>query len=120
MSSASTFYPASSLISAIQLGVTTVVTFTAPHDFTVGEVVSFRVSQQYGTVQLNNQQPTVIAISSSTITVPIDSRGYTPFISNPTNPQQLAMVVPSSSGVVPGAFIAQTNLQDAFDNIPED
>lgn len=120
MSSPTGFYPASSLISGITLGVNTVVTFTASHDFTVGEVVSFRVSQQYGTVQLNNQQPTVTSITPTTITVPIDSRQFTPFIASPTNPQQLAMVVPSSSGVVPRAFIAQTNLQDAFDNLPED
>jgi len=114
----STFYPLYSFISAIALGNTTVVTFTAPHDFTIGEVVSFRVSRQYGTVELNNQQPTVAGISEYTITVPIDSNNYTPFIASPSNPQQLAMVVPSSSGVLPSIFPPQTNLEDTFDHRP--
>ena|ERR1044071_2279808 len=113
------YYPSYSLISNITLGSNTVVTFPDPHEFTIGEVVSFRVSPQYGTFQLNNEHVTVMAITTYTITVPINSSTYTPFIPSPSNPQALAMVVPSSSGVVPGAVPPQTNLLDAFDNIPE-
>ena len=115
----STYVPFGCYISGITLGLQTVVTFTTTHAFSVGEVVSFRVSNQYGTVELNNQQPTVSAISTYTITVPIDSRFYTPFIANPTNPQALAMVVPSASGILPGASPPQTNIFDVFDNVPE-
>lgn len=115
----STFVPYYSLIADITLGPQTTVTLYDPISFTVGEVVSFRVSAQYGTVELNNQQATVIATSTYTITVPIDSTWYTPFIANPTNPQYLAMVVPSSSGIIPGAIPPQTNLIDVFDNVPE-
>lgn len=118
--SINTFYPQYSLISGITLGVQTVTTFTAPHDFTVGEIISFRVSKQYGTVELNNQQANVQSITSSTITVNIDSRNFTPFVSNPSEPQTLAMVLPSSSGVIAGAIPAQSSLFDAFDNIPPD
>jgi hypothetical protein len=116
--STSTFYPVYGVISSITLGVQTVTTFTAPHDFTVGEIISFRVSQQYGTVELNNRQANVQSITSNTITVNIDSRNYTPFISNPSDAQTLAMVVPSASGVIAGAIPPQTNLFDSFDNIP--
>jgi hypothetical protein len=105
-------------VSDITLGVQTVATFTAPHAFTIGEIVSFRISRQYGTVELNNVQAQVIALDMNSITVPIDSRNFTPFIANPVNPQQLAAVVPSASGVVPGAIPPQTNLEDAFDNVP--
>ena len=116
--SQSTFYPAYSIISAIQLGVQTVTTFTAPHDFTVGEIISFRVSQQYGTVELNNRQANVQSITPTTITVAIDSRNYTPFIASPSVPATLPLVVPSASGVIAGAIPPQTNLLDSFDNIP--
>lgn len=112
------FYPSYSIISEISLGVQTVVTFTAPHDFTVGEIISFRVSKQYGTVELNNRQANVQAISSTTITVNIDSRNYNPFVASPDIPETLAMVVPSASGVIAGSVPTQTNLFDSFDNIP--
>lgn len=112
------FYPASSLIAGIALGVQTVTTFTAPHDFTPGEIISFRVSRQYGTVELNNQAVLVQSISALTVTVNINSTNYTPFIPNPPMPATLAMVVPSASGIVPGSFPVQTSLIDAFDHIP--
>lgn len=117
-SNAAMFVPTYSFISAITPGVNTIITFTAAHDFTVGEIVSIRVSQQYGMVQLNNQQPIVLQVTTDSITVPIDSRNYTPFISSPTDPQALAMVVPSSSGIIPGAIPPQTSLIDVFDNVP--
>lgn len=112
------FYPSYAIIQDISLGVQTVVTFTAPHSFTVGEIISFRVSSQYGTVELNYQSALVQAITIDTITVNIDSREFTPFVSSPTNAQTLPMVVPSASGVVPNAIPAQTSLVDAFDHIP--
>ena len=115
----STFVPQFGFISGITLGVHTVVTFTAPIDFTVGEIVSFRVSPPSGTFELNNQQTQVIAVTSNTITVPIDSRFYTPYVSHPT--YQLAfpaLVVPAGSGILPNTVPTQTSLFDAFDNIP--
>lgn len=112
------FVPFSSILSDITLGVQTVATFSAPHSFTLGEIISFRVSRQYGTVELNNQSSLVISKTPTTITVDIDSRNYTPFIANPPNAQTLAMVVPSASGIVPGSVPIQTNLADAFDHLP--
>lgn len=115
----SAFVPQFSLIQSISLGQVTTVTFTAPCDFTVGEVVSFRISPKSGTRELNNQASTVIVVTASTITVPIDSTNYTPFVFHSENSLVFpAMVVPSASGIIPGAIPSQTNLQDAFDNIP--
>lgn len=115
----STFLPYASLISDITLGLLTVVTFTDTISFSVGEIVSFRVSAQYGTVELNNRQTQVISVTEDTITVPIDSRSYTPYIPDPDTPQALAMVVPSGSGILIGAIPPQTSLYDVFDNVPE-
>lgn len=115
----STYVPQFGFISAIQLGLPTVVTFSAPIDFTVGEVVSFRVSPPSGTKELNNQTATVIAVTSDTITVPINSANYTPFIFDPPYATAFpALVVPAGSGVIPQAIPPQTNLADAFDNVP--
>lgn len=116
----STYVPQFGFISAIQLGSPTVVTFTAPIDFTVGEIVSFRVSPASGTKELNNQTASVIAITSNTITVPINSTNYTPYVSQPTTSIAFpALVVPAGSGILTGAIPPQTSLFDAFDNIPK-
>lgn len=118
------FYPTWGLIHAITLGVQTTVTFTTSCTFTPGEIVSFRVNKIQGTTQLNNvaavvQQVTTVTNPNDTIIVNIDSRNYTPFVFTPEyegfGP---AMAVPSSSGIVPGAIPVQTNLADAFDNVP--
>jgi hypothetical protein len=117
----SSFVPQFGFISAIQLGIQTVVTFTQSIDFTVGEIVSFRVSPLSGTFELNNQQAQVLAVTSNTITVPIDSRNFTPYISLPTYGTAFpAMVVPAGSGILPNATPAQTSLFAVFDNIPPD
>jgi hypothetical protein len=195
------FYPASRLIASITNAQNAVVGFFENHDFTIGEIVSFRVSPPFGMSEMNNQQSVVIAVTPTTITTNIDSLNYTPFhlipfqipisdvlvdtpsigttrivfssnpfvngnelyiqnvqgtianainqrifkgsnatsttIDIPLNSNTLvysgggiatlyplsvftypAMAVPSSSGVIPGAIPPQTNLLDAFDNIP--
>ncbi|HEY5236101.1 MAG TPA: hypothetical protein VIJ14_07985 [Rhabdochlamydiaceae bacterium] len=197
----SVFYPAYSLISSISQAQNAVVTFPSPHDFTVGEIVSFRVSPPFGMFEMNNQETVVQAITPTTITTTINSMNYTPFVQAPyqlpilnilvntpvlgetqfvfaSNPFTvgedvyfqdidgtnvnflngfvyqvinatpttinisfnsnlvtyvggglatlypfsdftfLPMAIPSSSGVIPNAVPPQTNLADAFDNIP--
>lgn len=115
----STFVPQFSLIQSITLGQLTVVTFTAPCDFMIGSIVSFRISPASGTRELNNQQATVLAATSNSITVPIDSTNYRLFIFEPENALVFpAMVVPAGSGIIPAAIPPQTNLADAFDNLP--
>lgn len=115
----SVFYPKFSLIQAITQGQMTTVTFTAPCDFTQGEIVSFRVSRANGMFELNNVQTRVVESTGSTIVVDIDSNNFTPFVYSSENAvQNPAMVVPSSSGVMFGTNPAQTTLADAFDNIP--
>lgn len=118
------FSPTSSLIQAITKGVQTTVTFTTSCTFSPGEVVSFRVNKIQGTTQLNNvaavvQQVTTVTNPNDTIIVNIDSRNFTPFTFTAENVGKgPAMAVPSSSGIVPGAIPVQTNLVDAFDNVP--
>lgn len=114
------FYPSYSFISSITLGQKTVVGFEEEHDFTLGEVVSFRVPKACGTFEINNLEATVIALTSSSITVAIDSTNWTPFFDGGPFLHNPAMVVPSSSGIVPDSNPKTMNIVDAFDDIPVD
>jgi len=125
------FYPREMLIANISQAAQAVVHFTGQHDFTPGEIVSFRVSSAFGMDEINNKAVRVLSVVNSgtvsSITLDLDTSAYTAF-AFPTSAVAAAGVspavcVPSSSGVVPyngSASVAQqppgTNLQDAFDN----
>ena len=89
------YAPGESVISALSLGSTTVVTTTAPHNLVVGSQVAFRVPSAWGTTQLNSLPDVaipgspvygyVVAVGSSTqFTVSINSSSYTAFNTNPS------------------------------------
>lgn len=124
-------YPRWNYIALITQASQAVVYFTGPNDFTPGQIVSFRVTSDYGMEEINNQTARVLSVTNSStqssITIDLDTSGYTTF-AFPTSAAaaagvQQAVVVPSSSGVVPdngSATIPQqppgTNLRDSFDN----
>lgn len=124
-------YPRWNYIAFITKATEAVVYFTQPNDFTPGEIVSFRVSSDYGMEEINDKAVRVLSVTNSatvsSITIDLDTSGYTTFVF-PTSAVAAAGVtpavcVPSSSGVVPyngSATIPQqppgTNLQDSFDN----
>jgi hypothetical protein len=124
-------YPRWNFIANITKAAQAVVYFTAKNDFTPGEIVSFRVPSEFGMDEINNKAVRVLSVTNSatvsSITIDLDTSGYTTF-AYPTSVIAAAgvspaVVVPSSSGVVPyngSATVAQqppgTNLLDAFDN----
>lgn len=124
-------YPRYRFIANITKASQGVVYFTEKNDFTPGEIVSFRVSSDYGMDEINNVHARVLSVTNSStvssITLDLDTSGFTTF-AFPTSAAAAAGVspavcVPSSSGVVPAsgsATVAQqppgTNLLDAFDN----
>ncbi len=109
--------PRYGLITAIQLGQQTTITFAAPHSFFIGENVGLRISKQYGTVELNNIDVHILSKTTDTITFDVDSRNFTPFIYPVSRPVQIAMAVPSTSGIYPGSNPATVILNDAFTNV---
>ncbi len=125
------FYPHWNYIANITQASQAVVSFTRPNDFTPGEIVSFRVPSQFGMDEINNLPARVLSVTNSatvsSIVIDLDTSGFTAF-TFPTSAVAAAgvspaIVVPSSSGVVPedgSATVAQeppgTNLRDAFDN----
>lgn len=124
-------YPRYSFIANITAAAQAVVYFTGKNDYTPGEILSFRVPEEFGMQEMNLVQARVLSVVNSatvsSVTLDLDSSGYTAFV-YPTSVQAAAGVspavaVPSSSGVVPfngSASVPQMpegyNLLDAFDN----
>lgn len=66
-------------------------------------------------IQLNNQKALVIALTSNTVTIAVDTRQFYPFI-YVQDPQVPCVAVPAGSGIISG--MSATTLEDAFDNQP--
>ncbi len=94
-----------------------VTTFSAAHNYTNGEWISFRVSSPFGMVQINNQKGLVVNNDTFTVTVNIDTTQYNAFVYAGTNVQIPAICVPVASGIIPNSVPPTINLQDAFDNV---
>lgn len=108
-------------ITAITLGVSTVVTTSVAHDYVVGQQVRLLIPSYYGSYQLSERQGMVIAIPSTTqVTININSsRNVNAFIASPTygpTPPQIVAIGDYNSGqintgrsnnltYVPGSFI---------------
>lgn len=112
-----TNYPTLSYISNITNAKNAVVTFTESHDFTLGEIVSFRVTPDFGMFEINQRRARVTSKTDDTITVDLNTQHWTPFsLDNLDEPGTTPPTcIPSSSGVVPERAIPATNEQDAFD-----
>lgn len=111
-------YPQKAFINAITNANQAVVTFTADHDFTLGEIVSFRVTPSFGMNQINFKRGTVLSLTSDTITVDIDSStwdafDYSALDTAGTTPP---VCVPCCSTKIPGSNPPNININDAFDN----
>ncbi len=111
-------YPQLAYIIGISQALKGVITFSANHDFTIGEIIGLRVAPEFGMIQLNNMEVRILASTSDTVTVDVDTLGFNPFIYAGTTVQRPCIAVPSSSGLVPNSMPPQTNLQDAYDNLP--
>jgi len=77
-----------------------VVTTTQDHGYVAGMNVTFLIPTQFGMVQLNNLNVQVIALTSDTLTINLDSTGFTPFAypSPLPNAYTPPSVIPNSSG----------------------
>jgi len=75
------WYPNTRYISAITAGTTTVIEMTVTHGYSVGEYVRIKVPSGFGMTELNSKQVKITAVdtTANTITVDIDSTGFTAF-----------------------------------------
>lgn len=87
LSNEAIYQPKMRVITSITQAAQAVVVFAAPHNFSVGQKVRFKVPSvnnsgvYYGMTEINNVQATVVAISvaNNSITVDVDSTGFTAF-----------------------------------------
>ena len=75
------FYPANRLITGITQASSAVITLSVTHEFTVGQLVRIYVPSAFGMTQMNAQLATITAINTSTntITVNVNSTGFSAF-----------------------------------------
>ena len=117
------FYsPSRFVISAIALGVTTIVTTTVNHNYVVGQQVRLIIPPAYGSIQLNEAQGYVLSLpASNKVELSINSLVYVdPFISA-SSPQILPQIL-AIGDVLSGATNSNslnlaTTIPGAFENI---
>jgi hypothetical protein len=109
--------PRRKFITAITNAQYAVLTFSEDHNYTDGEIVSFRVTPPFGMVEINNLQSEVLSHTNNTITVNIDSSFWTPFIYPVAGKVSPPTCVPSASGILPNVYPPTISLEDCFDNI---
>lgn len=127
----SRFYPRRRFVANITQAAQAVVYFTEKNDFTPGEIITFRVTSDFGMEEINNRAARVLSVTNSatesSVTIDLDTSGFTAFdfptSVNASDGFTPAMCLPASSGVVPFNAMATvpqqppgTNLLDAFDN----
>lgn len=103
-------------LSNITNAVRAVATFTEDHDYSIGEFISFRVSQPYGMREINNLRGKVIELTADTVTVDIETTFFTPFVYPVSGDNTPPHTVPAGSGVIE-YYTPTVNLEDAFDNL---
>ena len=98
-----------------------VVSMSVAHDFTVGEVLSLRVpSANFGMTEINKLTGIVQAVGTYTVTLDIDTSGFTAF-ALPTSAQfaagmSNAVILPVGAGPTPNANPPGVSVNAAFDN----
>jgi len=86
--STSIFQPFSSVIVSITRASPAVVTTLVPHQLINGTIVRLTISPNCGMPQINGQTATITVIDATSLSVPIDTRTYQPFVipEDPDNP----------------------------------
>jgi hypothetical protein len=114
------FYPRRRVPTIITQAVNAVVTTSVQHDYTVGQQVRFKIPAAWGMIELNGLTGTIVAINpvvgvgNNTLTVDIDTTGFTPF----AFPLTAAAPFTPAEIIPVGEDITYTNLlDDATTNI---
>lgn len=111
----SRYYPRRRFVTAITQATSAVITLSVTHQFTVGQQVRIVVPAAFGMTQMNGQLLTITAIDTvnNTITVNVDSSGFTAF-AFPTSATAAAGV--TFAQVVPVGEAATAPYQNLLDD----
>jgi len=112
------FYPRRRYISAITQASSAVVTLTVTHGYTAGQKVRFTVPTIYDMTEMDGLTGTITAVNTTnnTITVDIDSSGFTAF-AFPTTAEAAGGFTPAQ--VVPIGEAAEDGYQNLLDDATE-
>lgn len=119
------YIPELCYITNITRAASAVVTFSFDHDFVVGQQVQFNLPDGWGMVEMNDLKGYVTAVSAGSITVNIDSSGFTAFAFPTSANAALGITYPHCVSIgdantgysgptvplpqtIPGAFVANT------------
>ena len=111
------FFPRWRYITDVSNSQYCVVTFLDPHDFVLNEIISFRVTQPYGMVEINERRAKVLVVEDMAVTIDIDTTFFTPFIYPVSGLNTPPVCVPVGSGINYDSAFSFTILNDAFDNV---
>jgi hypothetical protein len=110
------FLPNFKMITGITNAQYAVVTFDSPHSFVLNEIVSFRVSPSAGMKEMNNLRAKVLATTSDTITVNIDSTNFGNFHAGETAYTTVPRLVTFTVGFI--SLLSQIGLTDTNGIVP--
>jgi hypothetical protein len=112
------YYPQYRYIANITRASNAVVTCTVDHGFTVGQKVRMVVPSEFSMIEMDGLQATITAVTSSTITLDIDSSSFTAFtFALPADaPFSPALVVPLGQDTAQSLSSSVDVLADAADN----
>ena len=120
----SEFRPQFKYIAAITNAYPAVITFTEPHQFSSGGIISLRVYPDNVIRGLNLTQMRILSTTSDTVTVDFDTTNLGTFVYNASFSQP-ALAVPVGSGLEPNPNSIFLNtvpptigLTPVFDNMP--
>jgi len=112
------YYPRRRFVGNISAANPAVVTCTVDHGLTVGQKVRLVVPAVYGMVEMDGLQGTITAVTANTMTLDVDSSGFTAFqfplpAIVPFSP---ALVVPLGEDTAHALSVSGDILADATDN----
>jgi len=121
------YVPRQRVITSITQAQQAVVKFSAPHNFTVGQEIRFKIpvvtAVAYGMTEINNLIGTVLAVdlALNTVTVDIDTSGFTAFAFPLTADVAFtpAQCVPVGENTAEANFAGVSPLGDAVENVAE-
>jgi hypothetical protein len=121
MSTPEFFTPWQNVIESATQANPCVITTVRDHGYSDGLVVSFFVPRQCGMSQLHNKTLPITVINATSFSVPIDSRGFDPFITiNPAiveTYRYLAQVLPTAENALTLSQAINNNNNNIFPEI---
>lgn len=116
---AGTYFPQKRTITGITNAVVPTVTFSEDHGYPEGQLICFRVHEDWGMPQINEKMGKVLsAPTTDTITVDVDTTTWGTFSAPASSAHADPICVPIGSGFIKESGITKSNIDCSFDKRP--